>query len=868
MKKLVPAALLLFVIFPLYARDVWILVEDAELGLPLEGAVIRSWDQSAYTCGEDGRALISAPDDKQVVIHAAYPGYENGRLVITTEKDSYTIGLRLSGVMEGNELVIEAEKPGTGETRTGRSVALSEREIAQTAEIGIIEDVMSSIKLLPGVGYTGLFDAQPSIRGGFPGDMNASLDGYYIMNPYHWGGGFSIFDPRMVQSAQLSHGVFSTRYGHTISGLLDITSKTPSPADIEFELAVNTSAANFNLSFPLGSKGSLVNKGGILVMGRVTYYDPVVWLTQQLGQFYQDIGLFTREQVEMLNAVRAAPYIRSGTIIGNYRFTDTLELHATGFWGMDGVGFTYESGPHESGGQQRSSRTKLDWSNYQGFITAALDWNPRNDMLAKFSIGTGYEDALADADIRNTVAYNNGNSVYDVHESLNQSDLMFNVQTRADYDWDLGKGFLFAAGIQEMFTRYGTKGDQQGFYERKYKNLNLTNEQKAIIDLIIAGLSDPSLPSSDVILSNLSIAFPVTYSPNAANFLFTTSGYSLIEYASPNKRFNAEFGVRVDHYYLLGEGLSLGTMPVVNPRLNVDYNVFKDKWIIESLDISAGTGLFSSIDKTVFAAEKQYGLKEVKANRSFTSVLGTRVTFPEGLIFNIEGYFKYIFDRMYVPINIGIGDFDLKPQFNGEGLVWGIDIMLQKLQSRYWDGWISYSFNWAKYRDPSNDNAGMGISGGARGNDWYFPDFHRFSNLNLIVNIKPVPQFNIYTRFGLASGNQISRRTTSSPTPYYMLVYDDVKLIRRYEWPSVRDENNRATPTLSMDIKFSLFGKNRTGKTRYEVYLAVENLLSLVYRPQGNTRFNSYTGEVETGSDSASYGLPIPIPSFGFKVSY
>jgi len=877
--RFVPAVLyLLFVTLPLFARDVWILVEDTDLGLPLEGAVIRSWDQTVYTCGIDGKARITVPDDRQVVIQAAYPGYENGRLVITPGSGSYTLGLRLSGVMESKELVIEAERPGSGETRTGRSVAVSGREIAQTAEIGIIEDVMSSIKLLPGVGYTGLFDAQPSIRGGFPGDMNASLDGYYIMNPYHWGGGFSIFDPRMVQSAQLSHGVFSARYGHTISGLLDITSKTPSPVDTEFELGASTSAANFNLSFPLA------NKGGILVMGRITYYDPIILLTQRLGDVYKQIGLFTQEQLDMLNAIRQAPYIRSTTITGNYRFTDNLELHATGFWGMDGVGFAYESGSQETGGLTSSSRTVLDWTNYQGFITAALNWNPRNDMLVKFSLGTGYEDSVVDADSQNSIKKKEFSidfydkypevkllgltpSPYDRETFMRSTDSMFNVQTRADYDWELGKGFLVAAGIQEMFTRYGMKGSQQGFYETRFNRLEQKDKEK-ILDLFPGPLV--ALLSARF-LDDLRIAFPSPpYSSNSENFLFTTSGYGLVEYATPDKRFNAEFGLRVDHYYLSGDGFSYAAKPALNPRLNADYNVFKDKWILESLDISAGTGLFSTVDDSVFMAEKKHNLGDVKPNRSWTSILGTKITFPEGMTLNIEGYYKYIFDRMYVPVRININDIDIRPQFNGEGRVWGIDMMLQKLQSRYWDGWLSYSFSWAKYRDPSSGDATIGFSGGTRGNDWYFPGFHRFHNLNLVVNIKPAPQFNIYTRFGLAGGTQLSRRTTDRPTAYPVLMYDDsdVKFVQRYEWPSERDENNRTTPSLSMDIKFSFFGKSQTGKTRYEIYFAVENLLSLVYMSKGNIGFNSYTGEINTDSNSASFGIPIPIPSFGFKVSY
>jgi len=621
-------------------------------------------------------------------------------------------------------------------------------------------------------------------------------------------------------------------------------------------------------------------------MGRVTYYDPVVALIQALADAFRDIGLFSREQVDALNAIRQAPYIRSAAITGNYRFTDNLEIHTTGFWGMDGVGFTYNNQSPESGGLSSSSHTSLDWTNYQGFITTALNWNPRSDMLVKFSIGIGYEDSEVDAESNNSIRktkfsndfyekypelkpLNLAPAPYNTDTFMRQSDLMVNAQTRADYDWELGKGFLAAAGIQEMFTMYNMKGSQQGSYERRFSNLGQADQ-----DRILSMLPDPSLWTllSDQFMKDLRIAFSSPpYSSDAGNYLFTTSGYSLVEYSTPNKRFSAELGLRVDHYYLLGGGFSQGTQPALNPRLNADFNVFKNKWIIESFDISAGTGLFSTVDNSIFMAEERHNIVDLKPNRSWTSVLGTRITFPEGIILNIEGYYKYIFNRMYVPISFGLEEFDINPQFDGEGHVWGIDLMLQKLQSRFWDGWLTYSFSWARYRDPSSGSANMGISGGTRGDDWYYPGFHRFHNLNLVVNYRPSSKFNFYTRFGVASGTQLSRRVADRPTTYPVLMYNDSgepQLVQRYEWPSVRDENNRTTPSLSLDIKFSYFWKNPTGKLRYELYAAVENLLSLVYMPQGNQGFNSYTGEVNTDSSSASYGMPIPIPSFGIKLSY
>ena len=878
LKKHVLAELIFFLLtFPLFARDVEITVLDMDLELPLEGAVIRSWDGIEYLCGRDGKAVIEAPDNRQVIIQAAYPGYETSRLIITITENSYTVSLRLSGIMESSELVIEAARPGSSETRTGRSVAISGREMTQTAEIGIIEDVMSSIKLLPGVGYTGLFNAQPSIRGGDPGDMRASLDGYYILNPYHWGGGFSIFDPRMVESAQLSHGVYSSRYGHSISGLLEITAKKPSPAETQSELSLNTSSAGFNLSLPFAGNG------GIMFMGRVTYYDPVIALAKELGK--------TIDILSVVNSVRVAPYIRSGTVTGNYRFTDTLELTATGFFGMDGVGASFRNSSNTPE-LKSSSSMDLDWTNYQGFINSALLWNPRYDMLLKFTVGTGYEETILDGDMpfniySKSFTKTEANSwYYDFFESFfvdgysfytetfyEQTDLVFNVQGRFDYDWELGNGFLLAAGLQEMFTLFNSKGNQQINMEKRLGNFT-QSEQKILLKEL--GGYDIDVIEGEFLQwlrRNLIISVPLKYNPDAENKLFTSSAYSLIEYNPPDSRFKGELGLRIDHYSLLGKGFSLQSKPALNPRLNLDYNLYKGQGFVQSIDLSAGTGLFSSMNNNIFIAEEEYNVSEIKPNRSWTSVFGTRMEFSYGFVFNIEGYYKYIYDRMYVPISAGIDDIDVRPQFNGEGRAWGIDLLLQKLQSRFWDGWLSYSFNWVKYRDPDSGSADMGLSGGTRGDDWYFPSYHRYHNLNLVLNIKPKPNINIYTRFGLASGVQLSQRTTGAPYSYPVYMYygqgsSGNKFIEVYYWPSKRDENNRTTPSLPMDAKLSIFGSNKTGKTRYEVYAAVENILALIYTSEGNTSFNRYTGQVDTGSAAASYEMPIPIPSFGVKLSY
>jgi len=523
---------------------------------------------------------------------------------------------------------------------------------------------------------------------------------------------------------------------------------------------------------------------------------------------------------------------------------------------------------------------KLNFINYQSFITSTLSWNPRNDMLLKLTTGAGYENTITDG----RITYRIGNMKFsddfiyrydlpgidDVYNFtdislIEQSEILFNLQGRIDFDWKLSNYFLVSAGIQEMINWYSTSGNQKMISDVWFRNLDESEQ------LFIKSLYFTEIPSSSNVWNHLRVSTPVHYSPNATNNLFSTSAYILTEYTSGNSRLNAELGLRADHFYLQGNGFNAGSEPVLNPRLNIDYNILKNAGFLQSLDISAGTGLFSSINANVFLAEKRYEINKIKPNRSWTSVLGIRLELPESLSLNIEAYYKYVFDRMYIPVAIGLEELDIKPKFDGEGIVWGIDVMLHKVYSRFWDGWLSYSYLWSKYRDPQGRYGGLGMSGGDQGRDWYFPGYHRFHNLNLVLNIKPQPKLNFYFRFGLASGVPLLRRLGDKPENYPVLVYDkenpdDSYFIEKYHWTSVYDESNRTTPSLPLDFKFSVFGSK--GKSRYEIYFALENILALVYSAEGNRTFNPYTGQIDSGSNIARYDIPIPIPSFGFKISY
>jgi hypothetical protein len=813
----------------LFARDVEITVEDADLGIALEGAVIRAGDGAEYLCDEAGKALLPVPDGSRTVVGIRYPGYEPGRFVIPPEGGSFTVPLRLGGVMENRELVIEAQRPGTSETRAGRSVAISGKALARTAETGLVEDVMTSIKLLPGVGYSGFFNALPSIRGGEPSDLTAVFDGFYIERPYHWGGGVSIFNPKMVESAKLSHGVFSVRYGHTISGLLEVSSKKADSGEAELELGVSTSAANLSLSYPL-------KKGGIMVMGRASYWDPFVLIAKQF--------------VKEVRYVRVAPYIRSGAFSSYYRFRSDLEWTASGFFGSDGIGVAYENETSEA--TMTSLRNlRFDWANKLGFFITGLTVNPVNTMVIKTSLGAGFlQSELDGARISIVrVAYSpeflnewgdelGGAAFYQVpgeDEHFHSVNTIMNYQGRADLDWDIGGGFLFAGGIQELCSQW--------FQEEQYRAYN--EERTGVLLGSASGYE----------------SFPATLSVDVYNRAFQSSAYTLLEYGTENKRFGAELGLRLDHLYFIGRDFTVQTMPAVNPRLNLDFGILRGSRT--ALDFTAGTGLFSSMNDAVSFIEKQNGIEdfEMKQNRSWTSLAGIKLDFSEKVSFSLEGYFKYVFDRAYVSADTYRNDARLDYRFDGKGIIWGFDLMLRRFESRYWDGWISYSFTHARYRDPQaidSDNTGPGAN-------WYYPDFHRFHNLNLVLNVKPLPRFNIAARLGFAGGTP---ERTAGVITSYPVVLPDGTIIEKWKRDDLYSDTGRTGFSIPLDIKFSFYTFNKKGKVQSEVYVSAENLLSLVYAPKGNTSFNSYTGREEEGSDRVSYELPIPMISFGFMWSY
>ncbi len=149
---------------------------------------------------------------------------------------------------------------------------------------GAIEDVMRSLKSLPGVTAPNDFTSQLIVRGSGPDENLIVMDDVEIFNPYRLYGLVSMFNPETLQDITLVTGGFPAKYGDRLSAVLDVNNKE-GIRDRPFSMITNVNIASANL---IAQGKNLFNiPGSWIVSSRRTYYDLI------LGPFAKKAGLIT-----------------------------------------------------------------------------------------------------------------------------------------------------------------------------------------------------------------------------------------------------------------------------------------------------------------------------------------------------------------------------------------------------------------------------------------------------------------------------------------------------------------------------------------------------------------------------------------------
>lgn len=634
-------------LFFLLSLGVWgqeVLVFDQDLDLPLEGVRITGDNIQAVT-DSNGRALLNLPPGRHR-LSFTLPGYERHRETVAHSQGTITVKLRIAGVLEGEELVVERAAPLKNDSQTGVSVAIDQEQMKSTAQIGIVEDVMSSIKTLPGVGYVGSWNAAPSIRGGDPFETTLYMDGFEVLYPYHWGGSFSIFNPNMVSSAKLSAGLVSARYGRVLSGLVEINTKTADSGDLRIEGAITTTGIDVYLEAPISETM------GAILGGKLTWMEVSFALAGEAGFFNR------------------VPYIYDSFGKWAWNPTDQVKISLTGFLGLDGVGTknnSTEGFPVTTG--------QFDWENLTFFTTGGIRWLATQNYQVSLTGGFSHHESVPEV-----VTTSSGFKAY-------------SPEFLAKYDGSPKDADGLVNGLIDSEVGYSLDGTYFNFTATdRDDNVQLRLDNVLVLDpghnLIFGGEASFRQNSSTTDLdgyrdfeqAGVDRYVPVTINTSTdRNKILNSSAFLLYEWGTSKDFFSGEIGVRGDHTYLWSSDLSLQTYPVANPRVRFLFQPILNEGSIKNLGLTLGGGVFSKAPFFTEQVEKSFGLKdfEIGPDRNWMALAGIELNLFGGWKFTLEGYYKNYFQRTYLTTVPETNPVKIVVHQDGQGWVAGMDVLIR-----------------------------------------------------------------------------------------------------------------------------------------------------------------------------------------------
>ena len=824
----------------LSAYQINITVNDKELEFPLEGVkvTVKNSDTISSETDENGNVILDIPESiKSGKILLSYPGYSTEELAFTDSTVSLFASLGMAEVIEGKELVVERSVPGVTDEQSGVSVVIDKETFSSTARMGLIEDVMSSVNTLPGISYGG---TQPSVRGGYPRDTTAVMDGVYLLFPWQWGGICSIFDPGMVDSVKMSNGVFSARYGRALAGLLEINTVTPKLDKVSFEISTSDISTNAYVSLPFS------DKAGMYAAGKVTYLDPLFMLYKQV--------ITEGDIADALNMIKVCPYIRNGYTKFFYNPTEKLGFTLSGFIGGDGIGY---EGNEEDKGQK--IKTEMDYAMLQAFTQLNTKWLPTEKLQFKGFLSYAFtnEDVSQKQTLSGKFKYSD--------DFINQYGSLLSPEALAAKTYNLPE---IKHAFAEVITEHCIEGKVEGEYE-----LNNIMTLAGGVDLMWTKSSAKDTfdtwverPSANALIPSFK-RYDAELKSEGSD-LFNSAAYALMSFGSENTLFNGELGLRADHFLISNkdDDLFLNSKPALSPRATIRYTPWRDAGIFERVSFSGGVGMFNTIPVEMALATKDSGIDNCEMNKAIFSIIGTDIQLADDWNFKLEGYYRHYYSRLYMIEQYEGNTGSVLYKNDGTGYSYGFDLMLQKKTGKWYDGYISYSFINAKYKNPTSpDFKDQVTMRGEPLDEWYYPEYHRFHTLNLFTNFHPTAHWDFMVKGTVASGTPIRE---TGDLFCYPVVMEDGTVIQRYSQNSYYSNTLRSDWSFPVDVRVAYKFDTMGGKLKWEIYGGAQDIFINLYQPKAGKTFDAYTGEVSDVPSEASFSIGVPLINIGFKLSY
>ena len=263
---------------------------------PVAGAIVHLLETGIEVrSAEDGGFLISDPGFGTFTLEIRRRGFVVERLerlaVAAGQPIEVSILLDPAPITE-EELVVTPSRVSLLRHEPVALLALSRDEILALPHLG--DDFFRALSLLPGVTANDV-TAQFHVRGGRRDETQILLDGQELYEAYHlkdFDSALSTVAPATLGSADLTTGGFSAKYGDRMSGVLDMTTTTPTGSPrVRLGVGILSAQAGGAGAFH-GGRGSWLaelRRGSTDLVGRLLgdedpqYWDAFIKLDYRLG---------------------------------------------------------------------------------------------------------------------------------------------------------------------------------------------------------------------------------------------------------------------------------------------------------------------------------------------------------------------------------------------------------------------------------------------------------------------------------------------------------------------------------------------------------------------------------------------------------
>jgi len=547
----------------------------------------------------NGEYSIEAPKGKYRLTAnlEGYIMYEDDNLILEESNYQNSIITLTEKLYSTDEIEVLGQKQNQNDLRTSWfNVSPANIKVLP----GGLEDVMRSLKSLPGVTAPNDFTSQLIVRGSGPDQNLIIMDEVEIFNPYRLYGLVSMFNPETLSDINLITGGFPAKYGDRLSAVLDVTNKE-GVTDRKLSVISNINIANANLV--LQGKNPLKIPGSWLVSSRRTYYDLI------LGPFAKKAGLITDDSSfpsfeDLQFKIALGPFKKSKIIIN-------------GIFSRDGVDIIP--------GADRTNPDSVNVNDvsYNNVLAIGWHYNPDPGFISKttFSWYRNSGNNAFDGDIIDPLI-DKENLTPEQRDSLKLIGALLGFNFKSTYAFR-----KFSLGNRSVLLKGNNKYEFGGGVDIIRNDLTYTLDLDPAFRAFLN-----SLPNARALLQDFNIQGKDNYRGNA---------YGVARFEI-GRRFFYQPSFRVDYYSLLNK-------VYFSPRFNIGYAINPLTTIRSSVGVYyQSPGYEKLVDNQTFYDLENPQVTDLKAERSLHFVLGLDRWLNSSWLLKVEGYYKR-FDNLIVP---------------------------------------------------------------------------------------------------------------------------------------------------------------------------------------------------------------------------